>query len=261
MRMGDERARPLWKGMRAMLACMLVATASAAAQPPSRTLPGIVVTGERAIAGAPASVDRVRTDQVAARAGRSLSEVLRQLPGVAAHDRQNLAQDLQFNVRGAGARSTFGVRGVQLFVDGVPATMPDGQGQLSHVPQAALARVDVLRGPFSALYGNAAGGVVEFTSAAPPATRTFGLQAGGGSDDGVRAALWWGGPWSDAGGYRLDADHYDTGGYRDHSRARRDIAQARLLTDTAGGTQVALTANALDLEALDPQGLTAAQAA
>ena len=260
MRMSDDDARPVWKGVRGAVVCALMATASAAAQPPLRTLPGIVVTGQRSVAGAPASVDRVHTDRIAARAGRSLSEVLRQLPGVAAHDRQNLAQDLQFNVRGAGARSTFGVRGVQLFVDGIPATMPDGQGQLSHVPQAALARVDVLRGPFSALYGNAAGGVVEFTSADPPDTRTFGLQAGGGSDDGVRAALWWGGPWSDGGGYRLDADHYDTGGYRVHSRARRDIAQARLLTDTAGGTQVALTANALDLEAQDPQGLTATQA-
>jgi iron complex outermembrane receptor protein len=152
---------------------------------------------------------------------------------------------------------------VQLVVDGIPATMPDGQGQLSHVPQAALARVDVVRGPFSALYGNASGGVVEFTSEDPPAQPAFGVHAGGGSDAGVRAAAWWGAPWTNAtaGGYRLDVDHYDTGGYREHGRARRDIGQARLLAGSAGGTQFALTANALDLEAQDPQGLTAAQAA
>ena len=128
----------------------------ATAQDRPATLPGIVVTGERAVAGTPATLDRVRTRDVAGRSGRTLSEILRRIPGVTARDRQNLAQDLQFNVRGAGARSSFGVRGVQLFVDGIPATMPDGQGQLSHVPQAALARVDVLRGPFSALYGNCA---------------------------------------------------------------------------------------------------------
>jgi iron complex outermembrane receptor protein len=226
------------------------------------TLPGVVVVGERRLGGTPASVDRVHVRDVHGRTGRSVSEELRRLPGVAARDRQNLAQDLQFSIRGAGARSAFGVRGVQLVVDGIPATMPDGQGQLSHVPQGALARVDVLRGPFSALYGNASGGVVEFTSQDPPARPAFGLQGGGGSDAGVRAALWWGAPWTRGadGGYRLDADHYDTGGYRDHGRARRDIGQARLLATTTGGTQFALTANALDLEAQDPQGLTAAQA-
>lgn len=261
MRAGGERERPGHGCARRLLLGALCATASAAAQERTATLPGIVVTGERAVAGTPASVDRVRTRDVPARGGRSLSEVLRQVPGVSARDRQNLAQDLQFNVRGFGARSTFGVRGVQLLVDGIPATMPDGQGQLSHVPQAALGEVAVLRGPFSALYGNAAGGVVEFTSADPPARPAFGAQAGGGADAGVRGALWWGAPWGrSSGGYRLDADHYDTGGYRDHGRARRDIGQARLIADTDAGTHIALTANTIDLEAQDPQGLTAAQA-
>ena len=230
-----------------------------------RALPGIVVTGERAVPGTPASSARVDARDVPARSGRSVSEVLRRVPGVAARDRQNLAQDVQFSIRGAGARSTFGVRGVQLLVDGIPATMPDGQGQLSHVPLAALAHVDVLRGPFSALYGNAAGGVVEFTSQAPPDRAAFGLELGGGADASTRAAAWWGTPWREddaasAGGVRLDADHYDTGGYREHARARRDIAQARLVGETTGGTRLAMTANALDLEAQDPQGLTAAQA-
>jgi iron complex outermembrane receptor protein len=112
------------------------------------------------------------------------------------------------------------------------------------------------------LYGNASGGVVEFTSQAPPAQSAFGMQAGGGSDAGARGALWWGGPWNAGtnGGYRLDADHYDTGGFREHGRARRDVGQARLLATSKGGTQFTLTANALDLDAQDPQGLTATQA-
>ncbi|MGN6513388.1 MAG: TonB-dependent receptor family protein, partial [Lysobacteraceae bacterium] len=227
------------------------------------TLPGILVVGERATTGTPAALDRVDAGAVAARAGRSVSELLQRVPGVTARDRQNLAQDLQFSVRGFGARSAFGVRGVQLFVDGIPATMPDGQGQLSHVPLAALRRVQVLRGPFSALYGNAAGGVVEFTSEDPPARPAFGVRGGGGADEGARAALWWGAPWrADAasGGYRLDGEHFVTGGYRVHGRARRDIAQARLRWKREDGTRIALTANALDLAAQDPQGLTGEQA-
>lgn len=258
-------ARDEWmKCVRPLSRTLMLVVASLPASLHARepTLPGVVVVGERRLGGTPGSVDRVHVHDVHGRTGRSVSEELHRLPGVAARDRQNLAQDLQFSIRCAGARSAFGVRGVQLVVDGIPATMPDGQGQLSHVPQAALAHVDVLRGPFSALYGNASGGVVEFTSQDPPLQPAFGFQAGGGSDAGARAALWWGAPWNagSAGGYRLDADHYDTGGYREHGRARRDIGQARLLATTTGGTQFALTANALDLEAQDPQGLTAAQA-
>ncbi|NUS38141.1 MAG: TonB-dependent receptor [Lysobacter sp.] len=248
---------------RAAVVLLAACACAAHAQPPApATLPGVIVTAARASQGTPAAVDRIDADAVPARSGRSVSELLRRVPGVVAHDRQNLAQDLQLGMRGFGARSAFGVRGVQLFVDGIPATMPDGQGQLSHVPLGALQRVDVLRGPFSALYGNAAGGVLEFWSRDPPARPAFGIRAGGGTDDGARASLWWGAPWDGdgSGGYRLDGEHYDTAGYRTHGRARRDVAQARLLWDGADGTRVALTANGLDLVAQDPQGLTLAQA-
>ncbi|HSR65813.1 MAG TPA: Plug domain-containing protein, partial [Xanthomonadaceae bacterium] len=155
-----RHACPRWLTAVVVLAACHARGASAQRLPATATLPGVIVVGERAPPGTPATVDRVEAGAVPARAGRSASELLRQVPGVAARDRQNLAQDLQFSVRGFGARSSFGVRGVQLYVDGIPATMPDGQGQLSHVPLASLRRVDVLRGPFSALYGNAAGGVV-----------------------------------------------------------------------------------------------------
>jgi iron complex outermembrane receptor protein len=268
------------------------------------TLPGIVVVGQRTLDGTPASIDRIHVADVPARAQRSVSEVLERVPGVAAHDRQNYAQDVQLTIRGFGARSAFGVRGLQIFMDGIPATMPDGQGQVSHVPLDALDRVEVLRGPFSALYGNAAGGVIEFFSADPPARRQWSVGMTGGSDGLLRESLSWAGPWSgdrdagahgatlvrdddgfdddtrnDAGrqpgidadghtdadtardnGYRLDASHLAVGGYRRHSRAQRDTAQARLLAASDRGTQLALTANTLDLSADDPQGLTREQA-
>jgi iron complex outermembrane receptor protein len=111
----------------------------------------------------PASVDVIDGERLRAdgRAQLNLSESLALTPGVLARDRQNQAQDLQLSVRGFGARSTFGVRGVRIYVDGIPATMPDGQGQLSHIDLGSASRVEVLRGPFSALYGNSSGGVVQ----------------------------------------------------------------------------------------------------
>ena len=95
-----------------------------------------------------------------ARAALSLSESLPRIPGVVVRERQNQAQDVQLSIRGFGARASFGVRGVRLYADGIPATMPDGQGQVSHFLLPAAERIEVLRGPFSVLYGNSSGGVV-----------------------------------------------------------------------------------------------------
>ena len=236
-------------------------TPAPAQEPPLQELPGVVVVGQRALPQTPASLDRIQVGDLPPRERRSVSEVLQRVPGVAAADRQNLAQDVQLSIRGYGARSSFGVRGLQLYVDGIPATMPDGQGQVSHVPLSALARVEVLRGPFSALYGNASGGVVEFSSADPPARGGGGLDAGAGHDDSQRLGLWGGGPWRAGGdgGWRVDGERLDAGGYRAHSRARRDVAQARLLFGEEPGARVALTFNTLELAADDPQGLSAAQ--
>ena len=126
----------------------------------------------------------------------NLSESLNRVPGINVQNRQNYAQDLQISIRGFGARATFGVRGVRLYTDGIPATMPDGQGQVSHFSLDSAARIEVLRGPFSALYGNASGGVIELFSAPPPATPEVraGLVAGG---SGMwRASLGWRGPYT-----------------------------------------------------------------
>ena len=91
------------------------------------------------------------------------------VPGVSAQNRQNYAQDLQLSVRGFGARSSFGVRGVRLYSDGIPGTMPDGQGQFSQFDLSSADHIEVLRGPFSALYGNSSGGVISiFTEDAKP---------------------------------------------------------------------------------------------
>jgi len=256
-RVSSRRGRADRDALAIVLLLAVAANAANAATP--ATLPGIVVTGERELPGTPASIDRVEVESVPARELKSVSELLQRIPGVAARDRQNLAQDTQLSIRGFGARSAFGVRGLRIFQDGIPASMPDGQGQLSHILLEALAHVEVLRGPFSALYGNASGGVVEFFSADPPARPEFGAHAATGSDGLVQGNLWLAGPWRDAGagdGYRVDVGHLHFAGFRDHSRARRDTRQARLLAGNASGTRIAVTADSLELTADDPQGLT-----
>src|SRR5678815_85091 len=98
--------------------------------------------------------------------------------GLLARDRQNYAQDVQISVRGFGARSTFGIRGVRLYVDGIPATLPDGQGQISNVDLGSADSIEVLRGPFSALYGNSSGGVIQVFSEEGSGPPTVGAARG-----------------------------------------------------------------------------------
>ena len=125
----------------------------------------VVVTATRAPRPAleiPASVDRLYGADI--RNGRqqvNLSESLNAVPGIVVQNRQNYAQDLQISSRGFGARSTFGVRGIRLYADGIPANQPDGQGQTGNFDLGAAERIEVLRGPSSLLYGSSAiGGVV-----------------------------------------------------------------------------------------------------
>src|SRR6185295_9646069 len=122
----------------------------------------------------PASVDRLYADEI--REGRpqvNLSESLGRVPGIVVQNRQNYAQDLQISSRGFGARATFGVRGIRLIADGIPATMPDGQGQAATFALGSAESIEVLRGPFSSLYGNASGGVIRVETEDPPAVPTL----------------------------------------------------------------------------------------
>ena len=240
-------------------AWLLLLGGTAAAQ---TTLPQVTTSATRSEAApfdVPASVD-VIDGQRLRQAGRpeiQLSESLAVVPGITARDRQNYAQDLQLSIRGFGARSTFGVRGVRLYVDGIPATMPDGQGQLSHFDLSSAERIEVLRGPFSALYGNSSGGVLQlFTErgeGAPTLTTSFAAGSSGLLRPGVRVTGSQG-----ALGYNLSASHLSLDGWREHSEVRRNLGNLRLDWSGAGGEWM-LAANFLDLYADDPLGLTRAQ--
>ena len=222
----------------------------------------VVVTATRVAADpfdVPASIDRV--DGADIRAGRlqvNLSESLGVVPGLALQNRQNYAQDLQLSIRGFGARSSFGIRGIRLYVDGIPATQPDGQGQLTNIDLGSVDRIEVLRGPFSALYGNSSGGVVQtFTERGGGPTRIVPSFAAG-TDATLRVGLKASGA-ADGVDYVVSTSHFETDGARDHSAARRNLANAKL-TFMSGGTTYTLIANSVDLPfAQDPLGLTRAQ--
>ncbi len=188
-----------------------------------------------------------------------LSESLSRLPGVAVSDRQNQAQDLQLSIRGFGARASFGIRGLRLIVDGIPATMPDGQGQLSSISLSSVERIEVLRGPLALLHGNAAGGVLQVFTIAPPEQPQARLEAGAGSFGTQRSSVFAGGGSSRARAY-LDATHVVTEGFRDHSAARREQLGGKLQLTLAEGRDLALVAHAFDQPlAQDPLGLTREQ--
>ena len=253
--------------MRRLLLLLLLPLLPVHAQQSAQTLDRVVVTAtrtERSQLDVPASTDVIERDEVRDTNLRvNLSESLVRVPGLVVLNRQNYAQDLQISMRGFGARSTFGVRGVRLYVDGIPASMPDGQGQVSHFALNAVDRIEVLRGPFSALYGNSSGGVITMTtrleSGANAGPNEFELATAAGSYGTWRAGV------NVSGGaapyaYALDASRFSTDGYRDYSSATRDVVNLRAAAlDTPLG-RLRVTLNAVDIpEAQDPLGLTRAQ--
>ena len=239
------------------------ASAQTPAVAPEVTLDPVAVTTTRGLErlfDVPASADVI--DGATIRDGQpviSLSETLVRVPGVFAANRNNYAQDLQLSSRGYGARATFGVRGVRLYQDDIPATMPDGQGQTGSFSLLSAKRIEVLRGPFSTLYGNASGGVVsvytEDGTAVPVVNFTGSLGSYGTSIVGVKAT-----GIADGVGYVAAFSNFDTDGYREHSAARRQIANAKLAFNATDSTHVTLIANSqYQPQTQDPLGLTYAQ--
>ena len=188
----------------------------------------------------------------------NLSESLNRVPGIVVQNRQNYAQDLQISSRGFGGRSTFGVRGVRLIADGIPATMPDGQGQAATFDLATADRIEVLRGPFASLYGNSSGGVVQVFTADGPRVPTLDIGLLAGSYGQRRASLRFGG---EAGGlnYIAGASRFETDGYREHSAAVREQFNAKLKANAGPGT-ITFIVNGLEQPGTqDPLGLTRSQ--
>jgi iron complex outermembrane receptor protein len=246
--------------MLCLAAAPWVAHAQTAESPP---LADIVITATRVAAPAfdvPASISDVPAAELRQDAlGVNLADDIGFVPGLLARNRNNYAQDQQVSIRGIGANSAFGIRGVRIYQDGIPQTGPDGQGQVSQFNLDSAQRIEVLRGPFSALYGNSSGGVIQIFTADGKAPGEVRTDLGYGSFGTFRAGV----DASDAAGpldYNVALTHFFFEGYRPHQSARNESLNGKV--DYAFGARSKLTfiANVLSRpDSNDPLGLTAAE--
>ncbi|WP_445407116.1 TonB-dependent receptor domain-containing protein [Acinetobacter seifertii] len=208
----------------------------------------------------PASVFRVDAPQADSSSQVNLTEVVKGIPSLQIRNRENYAQDLQLSMRGFGARSTFGVRGIRLYVDGIPATMPDGQGQTSNIDLSSLDHVEVLTGPFSSLYGNSSGGTILTSTKEGQGKDSIELSYSGGSHDKSRAGLvlQGGAKGANEPSYVISSSYFDTDGYRDHSGADKILNNAKLSWNLDDGSKINWVTNYIKINADDPGGLTRA---
>ena len=222
------------------------------------TLSPVVVTATRQAQNSfdlPVAIDVVEQKNIKdGQLQMNLSESLIRVPGITAQNRTQQAQDPQISSRGFGSRSSFGVRGIRVYVDGIPLTMPDGQGQPGVVDLSSIKSIEVMRGPFSSLYGNPSGGVIQMFTQDAPATPTIGATTMFGSYDTKRNVL-------EAAGqlegleYSLNVSNYESDGYRANSSSNKQMATAKFKFNLNEDTKVTTLVNWFDQEAQDPLGL------
>ncbi len=222
----------------------------------------VVVTAERTRQSsfdAPAAITAIGRDVIDSGGMQvNLSEALNRVPGISVLNRQNYAQDLQLSIRGFGSRSTFGIRGVRLIVDGIPATMPDGQGQASAIALGSAQRIEVLRGPLAQLYGNAAGGVVQVFSGTDATVPTVSAGLAFGPWEQNRESIKFGHN-GERDSVVIDAMRYATSGWREHAAAERTQFNAKWQRNVDADSTISLVANSFDQPlSQDPAGLTRA---
>lgn len=247
----------------AIATAFIAPTSGLADEEKAVTLSPIVVTATRQAQNSfdlPVAIDVVEQKNI--KDGQlqiNLSESLIRVPGITAQNRTQQAQDPQISSRGFGARSSFGVRGIRIYVDGIPLTMPDGQGQPGVVDLSAIKSIEVMRGPFSSLYGNSSGGVIQMFTQDAPATPTLGATAMFGSYDTKRNIL-------EASGqlegmeYMLNVSNFESDGYRTNSASNKQMATAKFKFNLTEDTKVTALVNWFDQEAHDPLGLDRARA-
>ena len=230
---------------------------------PGLNLSPVVVTATRTEQNSfdlPVSIDVIDAEKI--QEGQlqvNISESLARVPGMVAQSRGQYAQDVQISSRGFGARSQFGVRGIRLYADGIPLTMPDGQGQAGTFDLGSAKNIEVMRGPFSSLYGNSSGGVVQIFTADGPLDSTLSGSFTTGSYGTNRESIKVGGTQGNF-NYIVDYSHLESDGYRIHSAVRRDLFNAKLKLKLNEDTRLTLLVTDLDQPiSQDPLGLTKQQ--
>lgn len=227
------------------------------------TMEPVMVTSPRVatpLDKVPAAISAVGQDDI--QTGQptvGLDESLVRIPGVFSQNRFNFAQDLRLAIRGFGTRAAFGIRGIKILVDGIPHTLPDGQSQVDSLDLGLVQRIEVIRGPTSALYGNASGGVISIVTEDGPARPVLQTRTTHGAFGLWKMHLKTGGQ---AGPLNLlfNASRLELGGYRDQSRTESLIVNGKLRLRLDAASDLTALITVLDSpRADDPGGLTAAQ--
>lgn len=235
------------------------------AQPTTEEMPAMQVTAprlERELYATPAAVSTLDREAIAQGQQRArLDESLVRVPGVFVQNRDNFAQGQRIAIRGFGARAPFGVRGITVMVDGVPYTLPDGQAQLDAIDLDSAERIEVIRGPSSVLYGNAAGGVIDVTTADGRSNPGSSVRAEVGSDGYRKAVVRTGGAHGDW-SHHVSLSALNVDGYREQSSTEKYLLNAKLRRELGSGRALTAIVNLLENPRSEDAGaLTAAEVA
>lgn len=207
----------------------------------------------------PFAISAVERQNIARTQQLGLDEALNRVPGAFFQNRYNFAQDLRVSLRGFGARAQFGIRGIRIYVDGIPSTLPDGQGGVDDIDLGSASRIEVLRGPAAALYGASAGGVINIFTEDGPARPFAEAGVNVGEFDFGRYHVKSGGQVG-ALNYLVNASYLELEGFRDHAAVEHALVNSKWRYTFADGAELTAIVNAVDSpQADDPGGLTAAQ--
>ncbi len=224
----------------------------------------IVVTATRvesAVRDVARSISVVQKDRIQNAAQQlGLDEALAGVPGLYMQNRYNFSQDLRIAMRGFGARSSFGVRGIKILVDNIPETLPDGQAQVDSIDLGSAERIEVLRGPAASLYGNASGGVISIMSelggSEPYVEGKLAAGELGYQKYQIKAA----GQLNSV-DYLFNASHQDFEGYRAHSSSSSNLVNSKVRWNINDGDSLTIAFNQTDQpDEQDPGGIDAVQA-
>jgi iron complex outermembrane receptor protein len=246
------------------LSALMAIPAAAQTADSNAHIPDLQVTVTRTpatLSGVGASVTVIDSDAIhRSRLATGLDEALAFVPGVVAQNRWNYSVDERVAIRGFGARSNFGLRGVKVLLDGVPQTLPDGQSQLNGLDLSLVNRIEILRGGSSALYGNASGGVLAFTTNSVPSEPwTISARAEGGTFGTSKEELVAGARVGTAGA-TLAISSFSTDGFRQQSAT--DERRLSFGLDWAASSNTSFTLRlgaADDPHARNPGALTATE--
>ena len=208
----------------------------------------------------PLSIDAVSGSEIRdARTGANLSEIAPRIPGVVINYRSTAAQELSISTRGFGARSQFGVKGIRIYADGIPLNSADGQGQAGSINIDTLGQIEFMRGPFSALYGNSSGGVVQAFTRDGAKDPTITVGASSGTWNTNKQSITYEGQAGPV-NYILNTYQYVTDGYRDFSQHRRDNFNGKISYQFSPDTKFTFVGNYMDQPYTnDPNALTPVQ--